>query len=234
MTLDKRVKNIKGQVFGSLTALHYSHSSNRQAYWVYQCVCGKQLTARGNTITYEAKKGNPLFPSCGCQDAIQKTKHGFRKATNTHPLYRVYRGMMTRCYDENSKGYPAYGGKGVTVCDEWKDNPAAFIEWGLNNGWTKGLTIDKDIICMKLGINPRIYSPHTCQFIPKKVNSSLSSKRSNYGNHPNIRLSQDEVNDLLHLYFTGQETNQSELARLFGYKSPSSVGRLIKLAKGLG
>lgn len=52
-----------------------------------------------------------------------------------------------------------------------------------------------------------------------------------FGKHPNIRLSQQQVDKILHLYFSGKETNQSELARMYGLKSPSSIGRLIKLTK---
>lgn len=234
MTLPKRVKDITNQVFGSLTAIGFSHVCNRMAHWKYKCVCGNEVILRANSVSYEAKKyTNSQFPSCGCKDKEQKTKHGYRSASNTHPLYMVYMGIMNRCYNPNTPNYAAYGGKGVTICDEWKNNPQAFIDWGLANGWKQGLTIDKDLICIQKNITPRVYSPDTCQFLSRSVNSGTSSKRSNYGNHPNIKLSQEEVDEILRLYFSGEETNQSELARMYGLKSPSSIGRLIRKAKGL-
>lgn len=234
MIPNKRIKNITGLKFGSLTALEYSHTTNRTAYWNFQCVCGNVITTRASTVNFAAKKNKEGFPSCGCKELEQKTKHGYRKATNTHPLYRVYRSMMTRCYNPNTPTYDIYGGSGVTVCDEWKDNPQAFIEWGIANGYQEGLHLDKDLKCKEFNIHPKIYSPLTCQFISCAENVRMATSRVNFGNHSNIRLSTEQVNEILNLYFSGEITNQSELARMYGLKSPSSIARLIGLAKGLG
>ena len=225
-----RSKDITGQKFGSLTAVKLSHVKNRLAFWEYKCDCGNTHIARANTVTYMTKQHNdPELPSCGCVELARKTKHGFRKAKDTHPAYRSYRGMMSRCYNPNDNGYKWYGALGVTVADCWKDNPEAFIKWSLENGWDHNLHIDKDIKCKELGIYPHIYSPETCTWTTAQVNLAAATNRSNYGKHPNVRLSQEEVDEILHLYFSGQITNQSELARMYGLKSPSSIGRLIKL-----
>lgn len=222
--------NIKGQVFGSLTALEPSHQNKSHTwYWKYQCKCGAIHIARANTIKYESRKNDPELPSCGCVELARKTKHGFRKVKNTHPAYKVYRGIMSRCYDPNCPEYKFYGAKGVTVSAEWKNNPKAFVEWSIQNGWSKGLVIDKDILSDKFNIHPHIYSPETCQWISAKHNVSYATSRNNYGKHPNVRLSHEEVAEILKLYNSGECTNQSELARMFGLKSPSSIGRLIKL-----
>jgi hypothetical protein len=222
-----------GQVFGSLTAKEFSHlgKENSTAYWKYQCVCGKVHTARANTVAYVAKKStNPELPSCGCKELEQKTKHGYRKLKNTHPAYKAWRGILTRCYDQNSEGYKWYGAYGVTICDEWKENPKAFIEWSLANGWKPNLHVDKDILCKEKGIFPHVYSPETCQWVTAKVNVGFATNRDNFGKHPNVRLSHEDVQNILNDYKNGQ-TNQSELARKYGLKSPSSVGRLIRLSK---
>lgn len=226
-------KDITGQIFGSLTAVHYDHSNGAGlAFWQYRCKCGNTHIARANTITHQSKLGDPETPSCGCVELARKTKHGFRKAKDTHPAYKAYRGMMSRCYTVNDTGYQWYGALGVTVCEEWKDNPQAFVEWSLKNGWAKRLHIDKDILCASLGIHPHIYSPETCQWVTAKRNVGHATNRTNYGKHPNVKLSQTQVDEILALYFSGEETNQSELARLYGIQSPSSIGRLIKLAQG--
>ena len=224
------MKDIKGQVFGSLTALEPSHQDKSNTwYWKYQCKCGAIHTARANTIKYELRKNDPELPSCGCVELARKTKHGFRKVKNTHPAYRVYRGIMSRCYDPACPEYKFYGAKGVTVSAEWKNNPKAFVEWAIQNGWSKGLVIDKDILSDKLNIYPHIYSPETCQWISVKDNVSYATNRNNYGKHPNVRLSHEEVAEILRLYNSGECTNQSELARMFGLKCSSSIRRLIKL-----
>jgi hypothetical protein len=228
----KRVKDITGQVFGSLTAIRFSHIENKMAFWEYVCKCGKSHVARANTVTYQNKrfKDDPELPSCGCVELARKTRHGYRKAKDTHPAYRAYRGMMSRCYDPGNSGYKWYGAKGVTVCDEWRDNPKAFIEWALRSGWQPGLHIDKDILCREKGISPHIYSPETCQWVTAKENVGFATNRDNFGSHPNIKLSHDEVAGLLGLFFSGKIKRQTELAELFGV-APSTVKRLIDIAR---
>lgn len=229
--LGKRTKDITGMKFGSLTAIEFAHVDNRQAYWKFKCDCGNIHTARSNTVNYVCKKYNdPQLPSCGCIELARKTKHGYRKAKDTHPAYRAYRGMMSRCYDTNNSGYKWYGAIGVTVCNEWKDNPEAFVKWSIENGWSKGLHIDKDILCKAKGIYPHIYSPNTCQWVKPQVNVSEATNRNNYGKHPNIRLSQEQVDKIIELYNSNDKITYVELAEMYGLKSPSSIARLIKLA----
>lgn len=226
-----RSTDISGQVFGSLTATKIHHVANRMAFWEYQCNCGNTHIARANTVKYVAnRKNDPELPSCGCVELARKTKHGYRKAKDTHPAYKAYRAMMTRCYDINSEGYQWYGAIGVTVCSEWKDNPKAFVEWSINNGWAKGLHIDKDILCKAKGITPHIYSPDTCQWVKPQVNVSAATNRTNYGKHPNVRLSQDQVDEIIRLRKSGEVTDTKQLAQMFGLKSTSSIYRLLKLA----
>ena len=224
-----RIKDITGIKLGSLTAIKVAYVKNRMAYWEYSCVCGKTHIARANTVTHQAtSKNDPELPSCGCIEVARKTKHGFRKANDTHPAYRTYRGMMSRCYNPNDNAYKWYGAVGVTVADCWKDNPEAFVKWSLENGWAKNLHIDKDIKCKAKGIYPHIYSPDTCTWTTAKNNVAAATNRTNYGKHPNVKLSQEEVDEILHLYFSEEITNQSELARMYGV-NPGSIRRLIQL-----
>lgn len=225
-----RTKDITGIKFGSLTTIKLAYVKNRAAYWEYSCVCGKTHIARANVVTHRATSQNdPELPSCGCIEVARKTKHGFRKANDTHPAYRSYRGMMSRCYNPNDNGYKWYGALGVTVADCWKDNPEAFVKWSLENGWDKNLHIDKDIKCKAKGIYPHVYSPDTCTWTTAKLNVAEATNRTNYGKHPNIKLSQAEVDEILRLYFSGEVTNQSELARMYGLSQSSSIRRLIQL-----
>lgn len=92
--------------------------------------------------------------------------HGDTSGGNYHPVYRAYHHMLERCYKPNTKHYDKYGGKGVTVCDEWKNDYLAFKKWSLDNGWEKGLEIDKDILSKGL----KTYSPSTCKWVTHKEN----------------------------------------------------------------
>lgn len=232
--LSAHIKDISGLTFGSLTAIKYSHTGkNNMAHWEYKCICGNKHIARSNTVRYEAnRKNDPELPSCGCIELGRKTKHGFRKAQDTHPAYKAYRGIMDRCYNPNSKHKKWYLDKGVTICAEWKDNPESFINWSINNGWKPGLHIDKDILCKEKGIFPHIYSPETCQWVTPKTNVAFATNRNNYGKHSNVKLSHEQVAEILGLYFTGEITSKTELAKLFNLKSSSSIGRLIRIAEG--
>lgn len=231
MLLGKRAKDLTGHKFGSLIAIKPSHKdTSNTLHWEFKCDCGATHVARGNVISNQAKKNIPNIPSCGCVELRNKTKHGFRTSTNTHPAYRVYRGIMSRCYDVNTYTYKWYGAVGVTICSQWKDNPEAFVKWAINNGWKPGLHIDKDIICEEKNISPHIYSPETCQWITAKVNVGFATNRSNFGKHPNVKLSQAKVDEIELKYFSGQETNMSELARNYGV-NPSSIRKILKLAK---
>lgn len=228
MKLGKHAKNLTNQTFGSLTAIKPTRKVNGMVYWEFRCICGAIHKARGNTVVHQAtKKKDPELPSCGCIEKARKTKHGFRTIHNTHPAYRAYRGMMTRCYNPNSPEYRWYGALGVTVCDEWKNNPQAFVYWAIQNGWKKGLHIDKDILCELQGIIPHIYSPSTCQWVSAKTNVGFATNRDNYGKHPNIKLSHEQVAEIKRKYFTGEITNKSQLARDYGV-TPNTIYGLFK------
>lgn len=227
------MKDITGQRFGSLVAVRHSHTGkNYMQYWVYKCDCGKEHTARSNTVAYELRKGDPELPSCGCVELARKTAHGFRKKEDTHPAYRAYRSMMTRCYDSNSPNYKWYGAVGVTVCDEWRNSPKAFVEWALANGWDKSLHLDKDILCKSLGVTPHIYSPATCQWVTAQTNVSAATNRDNFGKHPNVKLSHDVVKEIVELYSSGQ-LNGPELAARYGVGT-TAIYNVIHAAKKQG
>ncbi len=95
--------------------------------------------------------------------------HGLSK----HKLYKVWDSMKDRCYRKKNTAYKRYGGSDVIVCDEWKNDFMAFYTWAIDK-WKPGLCIDKDILCKKLNISPKIYSPQTCQFITSRENSMAS------------------------------------------------------------
>ena len=97
-----------------------------------------------------------------------KTTHGLTK----HELYHTWQSMIQRCYNKNNESYKFYGAIGVIVCDEWLNSSSAFLEWALNNGWQKGLHLDKDIKAKEMSVNPLLYSPERCQFVTPKANAN--------------------------------------------------------------
>lgn len=109
--------------------------------------------------------------SCGCYNREKSTKNGLSR----HPLYSVYNNMISRCYNKKHKSYKDYGGRGITVCKEWKEKKdykglKAFVKWALNNGWKKGLELDR------INTKKDSYCLEKCRFITKKKN--LGRKRN--------------------------------------------------------
>lgn len=111
-------------------------------YWKCECGCDKHTIKEVGERELLTGKSQ----SCGCykmermHEAARRanTKHGM---TNTR-LYRIYKHMMNRCYNENDISYQKYGAKGITVCDEWSSFEP-FRDWALSNGYTDNLTIDR-------------------------------------------------------------------------------------------
>lgn len=96
------------------------------------------------------------------QDKDKRFTHGFSK----HPLYDVYRHILTRCYNPNEKEYRNYGARGIKMVKEWLDSPRAFYDWSINNGYKAGLQIDR------YPNNDGDYGPDNCRWATPEENSN--------------------------------------------------------------
>ena len=82
-------------------------------------------------------------------------------------FYIAWRNMKARCLNKNNGKYHRYGGRGITICNEWL-SIEGFASWALKNGWQEGLTIDRID-------NDGNYEPRNCQWISKSANSRKKS-----------------------------------------------------------
>lgn len=130
---------------------------------IAKCECGIEKEYFTSNIT----SGKTL--SCGCLNRQKSSERyaalNLSHGLSGHALYSIYHSMISRCYDINDISYKNYGGKGVIVCDEWRNDFMKFFEWAINHRWREGLQLDKDI-----NGNGKVYSPETCQFVTRKIN----------------------------------------------------------------
>ena len=128
--------DLTGQLFGRLKVIGFAGCYKERpdgrnfGYWNCICQCGGKITVRGASLT----SGNTK--SCGCLRAEKlqtgiRTKHGYR----FERLYRIWASMKQRCYNPKVKHYKDYSGRGITVCDEWLHDFAAFRKGALHAGY---------------------------------------------------------------------------------------------------
>lgn len=166
------MENIIGEKFGRLTVIaHVGYTEKnkygqRHSIWKCQCECGNFV----NRTTDVLKRGKS---SCGCrQKEILKemsNKNTTHNLTNSR-LYGIYKNMISRCYREKDIHYKSYGMRGITVCDEWKEDKSTFFEWATSNGYKDNLTIERKN-------NNLGYCKENCTWVTKE--EQYKNKRQN-------------------------------------------------------
>ena len=110
-----------------------------------------------------------------------------------NPIFHTLARMKGRCYNNKTKSWKHYEGKGITVHQEWLDNKDTFYEWAMANGWQKGLTIDR------IDSNKN-YEPSNCQWLTKAQNNSKVMRKRRGELAPFAKLSAAHVQVIKDLY----------------------------------
>jgi hypothetical protein len=160
--MTKIALDIIGKVFGRLTVLEADYK-NKKLFCVCMCDCGKQ------TSVYYGHLKTGATRSCGClrkeEFSDRLTKHGLSHTK----IYRRYKGILERCYQPNHQSYKDYGGRGITVSEEWlnsnnNDGFTNFYNWSISSGYSENLTLDRIN-------NDEGYSPLNCRWVTRAVQS---------------------------------------------------------------
>lgn len=105
-----------------------------------------------------------------------KNNHNHLKHGLSHTrIDNIYKSMISRCYKKNNNRYERYGGRGISVCDEWLNNKESFFEWAFNNGYSEKLTIDR------INVDGN-YCPENCRW------STMKQQQNNRSNNIYISL----------------------------------------------
>ena len=154
--------DLTGQVFGMLTAIKVDteRKGKQGRYWICHCECGNTITASCKDL----RSGNTK--SCGCYRTARvieaSTKHGMANSR----LYAVWASMIQRCKNPNDKYFADYGGRGITVCDEWKHDFHAFYDWATENGYSASAAFGECTLDRK--DNDGNYCPENCRWTTLK------------------------------------------------------------------
>ena len=161
--------DIIGQRFGRMVV--ESETTDRtkcgEVKYLCRCDCGNTKIVAGTSLRYGSTK------SCGCLLSESTKARTFKHGLTNHPLYKIWSGIIQRCHKETDTAYKYYGARGITVCDEWRNDAEAFIKWSLENGWREGLEIDRID-------NYKGYSPDNCRYVTHKenMNNQRRSKKA--------------------------------------------------------
>lgn len=154
-----RELDIVGKKYNMLTVLERVGQTEEKRYlFRCKCDCGREKVIEGREI----KRGRAK--SCG-NHHVEKiieanTTHGLSKDR----LYNIHSSMKERCFNSNNKNFHGYGGRGITICDEWvgENGFLNFYNWSLKNGYKENLSIDR------IDVNGN-YQPSNCRWATNKM-----------------------------------------------------------------
>lgn len=160
--------DLTGQRFGRLTVIERAENKGEQTAWRCKCDCGKIVDVRGGNL----KSGHTT--SCGCywSEVVPQINHelNYRHGLTQTKLNRAWANMRYRCNNPNCKSYKNYGGRGISICEEW-DVFENFMEWSLKNGFCEGASLDRID-------NNGNYEPSNCRWVSMKTQGN--NRRTNH------------------------------------------------------
>ena len=193
-----KVLNLTGQRFGRLVVIkRATNSKSGKARWVCECDCGNDIVILSTNLV------RGLTHSCGCLNREITSERFSTHRQSESRLHETWSGMKKRCYNPNSKSFSDYGGRGIEVCEEWKDDFQSFYKWAMANGYADDLTIDR------IDVNGN-YSPENCRWVDK-----LTQANNCRTNH--------------YLTFNGKTQSIAEWARELGVSDSLIRQRIVTL-----
>ena len=153
------------------------NSKNKRRYGIYKCgFCGTEFRAS----TQDILRG--MTRSCGCYQ-----KRRMSELIKTHGLgytrlYTIWTNMRARVFNNKHKKYSDYGGRGITICDDWKDDVKSFYDWAMSNGYSDKLSIDRID-------NDGNYCPENCRWTTRVIqNRNQRIRRDNTSGYKGVNL----------------------------------------------
>lgn len=146
-----------GQVFGRLTLLNRVTTGDGRSRYLCKCSCGAEKIILASSIVGGKTK------SCGCFRAESTSNNMRSHGYSGRRLYKIWTGMRSRCHNPSVHAYKDYGGRGISICDQWADFKH-FKQWADKNGYRDDLTIER------IDVNGN-YEPSNCCWIKREFQS---------------------------------------------------------------
>lgn len=169
------VANLLGKRYNKLTVIaRATNTESGKSRWICLCDCGniKEKAVTGYDLTHNKVK------TCGCLYKESNKHRNLKHGRSGERLHRIWCTMRQRCYNPQSHGYNNYGGRGISVCEEWLNSFQAFYDWAMANGYADNLTIDR------IEANGN-YCPENCRWadMKKQQNNRRNNRTVQYGEH---------------------------------------------------
>jgi hypothetical protein len=158
-----KYEDLTGQVFGRWTVLGRAPNRinpNGQTVVMWDTICTDGVAGQVSTSNLTHQKST----SCGCHRKEVSANLTKTHGLSNHPLNSIWAAMRDRCSRQTNSSFHSYGGRGITVCQEWQEDFMNFYNWSISKGWKPGLTLDRRN-------NDEGYSPDNCQFVTPSRNA---------------------------------------------------------------
>lgn len=193
------VEDITGLKFGRLTVLEKVGKQNKhhRSHWICKCDCGKIIEAREDSLR------NGHTTSCGCYNRERVSQTASTHRLTNSRLYSIWENIVDRIENPNCKGYKYYGGRGIAICKEWRNDFKTFYDWSMSNGYQDNLTIDR------INVDGN-YEPSNCRWVTWEIQNS--NKRNNH-----------------YEYINGQKYTVTQISKMYNINLRTLCHRLEKM-----